>query len=207
MGEIYFSVDVEADGPIPGPYSMLSYGCAAYLATGTLVSTFTENLRTLEGATEDPDTMAWWRQPEQAAAWEACRLNQQDPGASMGRFVEWVTTTATQHGGRPVCVAYPAGFDFTYLYWYIRRFGHESPFSFSAIDIKTYAMAVLGTDYRDTNKGSMPKSWIPRKRHTHIAIDDAIEQGALLINILKARKTLDLSAAIRGSKPAPRGRA
>ena len=27
-GEVYFSVDVEADGPIPGPYSMLSVGVA-----------------------------------------------------------------------------------------------------------------------------------------------------------------------------------
>jgi hypothetical protein len=26
--EIYFSVDVEADGPIPGPYSMVSFGAA-----------------------------------------------------------------------------------------------------------------------------------------------------------------------------------
>lgn len=206
MGEIYFSVDVEADGPIPGPNSMLSHGCAAFLGTGKLVSTFTENLYPLSGATTDPDTMAWWGQPEQAAAWEACHLNPQDPGASMGRFVEWVTLTATQHGGPPVCVAYPAGFDFTYLYWYIRRFGYESPFSYTAIDVKTYAMAVLGTDYSDTNKGSMPKSWLPRKRHTHVALDDAIEQGELFVNILQARNALDLSTALRGSKPLPRGR-
>lgn len=26
--EVYVSVDVEADGPIPGPYSMLSFGLA-----------------------------------------------------------------------------------------------------------------------------------------------------------------------------------
>jgi hypothetical protein len=26
--DVYFSVDVEADGPIPGPYSMLSVGVA-----------------------------------------------------------------------------------------------------------------------------------------------------------------------------------
>jgi hypothetical protein len=28
--EIYVSTDVEADGPIPGPNSMLSFGSAAY---------------------------------------------------------------------------------------------------------------------------------------------------------------------------------
>ena len=32
MGEIYVSTDVETDGPIPGPYSMLSLGSAAFRA-------------------------------------------------------------------------------------------------------------------------------------------------------------------------------
>ena len=32
MPEIYISTDVEADGPIPGPHSMLSFGSAAYKA-------------------------------------------------------------------------------------------------------------------------------------------------------------------------------
>ena len=30
MNEIYISTDVETDGPIPGPHSMLSIGSAAY---------------------------------------------------------------------------------------------------------------------------------------------------------------------------------
>ena len=30
MAEIYVSTDIEADGPIPGPNSMLSFGSAAY---------------------------------------------------------------------------------------------------------------------------------------------------------------------------------
>ena len=32
MSEIYVSTDVEADGPIPGPNSMLSFASAAYKA-------------------------------------------------------------------------------------------------------------------------------------------------------------------------------
>lgn len=47
--EIYVSTDVEADGPIPGINSMLSFGSAAYLADKTLVGTFTVNLQTLPG--------------------------------------------------------------------------------------------------------------------------------------------------------------
>jgi hypothetical protein len=74
---------------------------------------------------------------------------------------------------------YPAGFDFLFVYWYLIRFAGESPFSFSALDIKTYAMALLKKDYRQSTKGGMPKSWFDSHPHTHIALDDAIEQGAL----------------------------
>jgi len=61
MNEIYVSTDVETDGPIPGPNSMLSFGSAAYLADKTLVSTFSANLQLLPGASGDPKTMEWWK--------------------------------------------------------------------------------------------------------------------------------------------------
>jgi hypothetical protein len=38
--EIYVSTDVEADGPIPGPNSMLSFGSAAYTGSKELIGTF-----------------------------------------------------------------------------------------------------------------------------------------------------------------------
>ena len=44
MSEIYISTDVETDGPIPGPHSMLSLGSAAYTADKRLLSTFTPTL-------------------------------------------------------------------------------------------------------------------------------------------------------------------
>jgi hypothetical protein len=46
-------------------------------------------------------------------------------------------------GGRPVFVGYPAAFDFSFVYWYLTEFAGENPFGYSAIDIKTYAMALL----------------------------------------------------------------
>jgi len=44
LSEVYVSTDVEADGPIPGPHSMLSFASAAFLPDKTLVSTFSANL-------------------------------------------------------------------------------------------------------------------------------------------------------------------
>ena len=86
--------------------------------------------------------------------------------------------------GRPVFVAYPAAYDFMFVYWYLMRFAGESPFSHSALDIKTLAMSVLGTGYREATKKRMPRKWFEPMPHTHIALDDAIAQGALFCNIL-----------------------
>jgi len=178
MPEIYVSTDVETDGPIPGPHSMLSFGSAAYRADKTLLGTFAANLETLPGASGDPRTMDWWKtQPE---AWAACRQNLQSPQSAMKGYVAWLKALP----GKPVFVAYPAAFDFLFVYWYLIRFAGESPFSHSALDIKTYAMAMLKTDYRDTTKRAMPRRWFDKLPHTHLALDDAIEQGALFCNML-----------------------
>ncbi len=179
MTEIYISTDVESDGPIPGPHSMLSFGSAAYTADKRLISTFSANLHTLPGAEADPKTAAWWKtQPE---AWAACRSNLQDPAPAMKNYVAWLKSL----GARPVFVAYPAGFDFLFVYWYLMRFAGESPFSHSALDVKTFAMALLKIDYRESTKRAMPRRWFdPGLPHNHVALDDAIEQGALFCNML-----------------------
>lgn len=41
--EIYISTDIEADGPIPGPHSMLSFASAAYTADKQLIDIFSAN--------------------------------------------------------------------------------------------------------------------------------------------------------------------
>jgi DNA polymerase III alpha subunit (gram-positive type) len=178
MPEIYVSTDVETDGPIPGPHSMLSFASAAYQADKTLVSTFSANLHTLPDAEGDPQTMAWWQnQPE---AWAEARRKLRDPAEVITEYVTWIKSLP----GTPVFVAYPAGFDFLFVYWYLIRFAGESPFSFSALDIKTYAMAMLRTEYRQSVKRNMPRRWFDPLPHTHRALDDAIEQGALFCNML-----------------------
>ena len=178
MIEVYVSTDCEADGPIPGPHSMLSFASAAFLADKTLVGTFSANLETLPGASGHPDTMAWWQgQPE---AWELCRRDLQPPETAMRAYLAWLKSLP----GKPVFVAYPAGFDFMFVYWYLIRFTGESPFSHAALDIKTYAMAMLRRSYRQSGKEHMPARWFDPAPHTHVALDDSIEQGRLFCNML-----------------------
>lgn len=185
LKEIYVSTDIETDGPIPGINSMLSFGSAAYLPDKTLAGTFTANLETLPGAEADPRTMNWWAgQPE---AWDACRAHPQAPESAMREYSKWLKSLP----GRPVFVAYPAAFDFMFVYWYLIRFTGESPFSHSALDIKTLAMAMLKIGYRDSTKRNMPRRWFDKLPHTHMALDDAIEQGALFCNMLEELRGRD----------------
>ena len=110
-----------------------------------------------------------------------CRKNTRSASVIMPEFANWLKSLH----GIPVFVGYPAGYDFTFVYWYLIKFNGSSPFSFSAIDIKTYAMALMKTSYRDSTKKNMPKNWFPSHPHTHVALDDAIEQGLLFLNMLE----------------------
>ncbi|MEJ2610313.1 MAG: exonuclease [Candidatus Thiodiazotropha sp.] len=182
--EIYVSTDIEANGPIPGPHSMLSFASAAYTADKELLDTFSANLDTLPDSVMHPETKAWWdKNPE---AWTVCRESCQSPELAMKAYSQWLKELP----GKPVFVGYPAAYDFMFVYWYLIKFTGNSPFSHSALDIKSYAMAVLKTDFRETAKRKMPKNWFDNLPHTHIALDDAIEQGALFCNILKHSRYL-----------------
>ncbi len=179
LTEIYISTDIETDGPIPGEYSMLSLGSAAFEQGGSLVSIFSANLTCLPDAIQDKDIMVWWRtQPE---AWAACRENHKSPVDVMSDYVTWVKSFSQ----KPVFVACPIGFDYAFVYWYMIKFVGESPFRHAGIDIRSYAMAALKKDaYRKSSKRNMPRRWFSETVHTHKALDDAIEQGILFCNML-----------------------
>lgn len=178
MEELYVSTDIEADGPIPGPHSMLSFASAVYRHDKTLIATFSRNLETLPGASSHPQTARWWQ--SQPAAWAACRTDLHAPHDAMHDYATWLRALP----GKPVFVGYPAAYDFMFVYWYLMKFVGESPFSHSALDVKTFAMALMQGEYRAATKNKMPKRWFDAHAHTHVALDDAIEQGALFCNML-----------------------
>ena len=133
-------------------------------------------------ATTDTRTMRWWS--SQPAAWEACRTDPEVPASAMGRFHAWLQH---QHDavGLPVMVAFPAAYDAMWIQWYLRRFVGDDPFRRRAIDVKTLAMVAIGAGYRATTKSSLPRHWRPAAKHTHVAVDDAVEQGELFVNIVR----------------------
>lgn len=181
--EVFVSTDVEADGPIPGPHSMLSFGSVAFDEDGHELGSFTRNLELLPGSTGHSETMAWWG--TQRAAWEACRRDLVAPEQAMREYVAWLDALP----GRPVFVAYPAGFDFTFVYWYLIRFAGRSPFSHAALDVKTFAMCVMRSRFRAATKRHMPRRWFGEEKHTHVALEDAREQGRLFLAMWRESRT------------------
>ena len=100
----------------------------------------------------------------------------------MPRYLAWLKALP----GKPVFVAYPAVFDFSFVYWYLTQYAGEDPFGYSAIDIKPYAMAMRCKPYRACGKQSTPPEWFDSVVHTLVALDDAIEQDSLFCNRLCA---------------------
>jgi hypothetical protein len=98
----------------------------------------------------------------------------------MQEYVDWLESLP----GTPVFVAYPMGFDFGFIYWYLMRFVGRSPFWHHGIDIRTYAMAMMKRGYKASAKEHYPVRWFDDLPHTHVALDDAIAQGALFCNML-----------------------
>ena len=176
--EIYVSVDIETDGPIPGPYSMISIGAAAFSTSGHKLSDFSVNLEPLDHARQHPKTVEFWeRNPE---AWAATLVDQKHPSVAMAQFERWLHQWPS-----PVFVGYPAAFDFLFVHWYFIDCLGDDPFGFAALDIKTLAMAAMKTTFRGAVKRNMPKEWKnAQTKHTHVAVEDAIEQGYLFFKIL-----------------------
>jgi hypothetical protein len=181
----YVSVDIEADGPIPGPYSMLSLGAAVagtqdaggFTAADPERQTFYRELR--------PITEEFVPQALAVSGLDRERLCRDgaEPAVALAEFTGWVREVSA--GAQPVMCGYPASYDWTFLYWYLIRFTGSSPFGHSGcLDMKTLYATKAGVPLRAVAKGTMPRHLLSRRRHTHHALDDAIEQAELLANLM-----------------------
>lgn len=181
MSQVFVSVDIEADGPIPGENSMLSLGAVAFSEEGEVLGKFQENLETLPDARPNRDTMAWWK--GYPAAWEAARKDPIHPKSVMLHFRNFLQGLP----GKAVLIGYPAGFDFTFIYWYFIKFIGYSPVGWSCMDIKTIAWCLLGKPYYLCIKRKFPREWFKgvKNKHTHVAVDDALEQGQIFCAMMR----------------------
>jgi hypothetical protein len=185
--DAYFSADVETDGPIPGPYSMLSFGIVyagsfdgkKFHRPRDYDRTFYKELR--------PISNQFQAEALRVNGLDRARLESQgeEPAVCMDLASNWIKQTAGL--GKPVLVAYPLSFDWTWLYWYFINFSKQgSPFDYSrCFDIKTALAVKAKIPISEAGRSKLPRTLIPRRKHTHHALDDAIEQAEIFANVFE----------------------
>lgn len=180
--ECFISVDIEASGPIPGKYSMLSLGACV---VGQLERTFYIELKPISPSFEP-------------AALSVSGLNLEElfqkgiaPTEAMASFRAWVKKCAKDSS--PVFVGFNACFDWQFVNWYFVEFCGSNPFGHNAIDIKSYFMGLKGVPWAMTTSSELPAEFQPDHRQTHQALDDARAQAEIFSKLLAANSSRRLS--------------
>lgn len=187
IDDVYFSADVETDGSIPGPYSLLSFGLVfagrfdgrRFSSPPDYEQTFYRELKPISEAFE-PEALAVNGLDRNRLA-----LQGADPADAMTEAAEWVQQIAG--AGRPVLVAFPLSFDWTWLYWYFVRYSRKgSPFNHSScFDIKTAYAVKASLPIARAGKNRISAELRSSRPHTHNALDDAIEQAEIFSKIFR----------------------
>ena len=148
-------VDIEADGPIPGDYSMISLG--AVVVDDKLDKTFYVEFK--------PISDKWI--PEALAVSGYSRedtLDSPDPARAIGDFEKWVVRVSA--GKQPRFISDNNGFDWMFVCWYMWHFLGRNPFGHSSTN--------LGSLYKGLVKDRRQNFKHLRKtKHTHDPVDDA----------------------------------
>lgn len=185
--DVYFSADVETDGAIPGPFSMLSF---ALVVAGTF-----DGKKFRRPSSYDHIFYKELKPISEEYEEDALRVNGLDrkrlilegvePEEAMTDAAKWIS--GMSGGGKPVLVAYPLSFDWTWLYWYFVRYCKSgSPFDYSrCFDIKTAFAVKAKIPVSRAGRGRLPAQLSSHRQHTHHAIDDAIEQAEIFANVFE----------------------
>ena len=191
--DVYFSADIETDGPIPGPYSILSIGIVyagayngeTFFKPPSYEHQFYIELKPISEHFE-VEALAINGLNRSLLAIEG-----KDPRAAMTETATWIRRVARR--GDPVLAAYPLSFDWSWLHWYFVNFSASgSPFGYSrCFDIKTAIAVKLGRTITNAGRRRIPEPLRVDSKHTHHALDDAIEQAEIFANLFAAEHPFD----------------
>lgn len=190
--DAYFSADVETDGPIPGPYSMLSFALVfagiydgkKFYRPKNFKSVFYAELQPISEEYQE-DALSVNKLDR-----NKLMLSGKKPETAMRDASDWVKSTSGD--ATPVLAAYPLSFDWTWLYWYFERFLDEkSPFNHSrCFDIKTAISTISGIPISEASRKTLPPEFRSNFEHSHHAVHDATEQADILAKIFEYRERL-----------------
>ena len=181
----YTSVDIETLGPAPGLHSMISLGAAAFNETGDLLDSQQWNLLPIPGTEPDPKTSKFWMaQPPEIL--QRATENALDPAVAMPLFNAWCRSFP----GHKICIAWPAAWDYAFVFHYLIRFVGNSPFGHSALDIKSLLFALTGQFRSKKHLPQKVRTELTNRPHTHVAVEDAIEQGEIFFALKRRLEVL-----------------
>lgn len=162
----FVMVDVESDGPIPGDYSMISFG--AVIVEPELSRSFLGKLRPISEKWI-PDALAVSGfSREQVMAFEPAEK-------VMAGFRDWLKANVK---GQPRFIADNNGFDWGFMNWYFHHFLGANPFGFSSSNLGSFYKGVV-RDYFKNFKH------LRRTAHTHNPVDDARGNAEAFLEIIR----------------------
>jgi DNA polymerase III epsilon subunit-like protein len=183
--DTFFSVDIEASGPVPGLFNMVSIGVVPVThrdgAWRPGDERFYVELKPIAPGF-DPGAMKVHGIPRQRLETEGVPSDE-----AMRRLSEFVAGCLRRTGGRAVFVGHNAAFDWSYISYYFELYHLPNPFGYKALDSKSLAMGRLGINWHETNKERLEKLLeLPAQDAslTHRADYDAHYQALILCALL-----------------------
>lgn len=159
-------VDVEADGPVPGDYSMVALG--AIVAEPGLEKTFYARLRPVSRNYLPEYLAVTGFTREQTLAFE-------EPAEALQRFDLWLHRNSR---GQPAFVSDNAGFDWGFVAWYCQHFLQFNPFGTKALDLDSFYKGCSRSLFKNFRRLRMTP-------HTHHPVDDARGNAEAFLTILR----------------------
>ncbi len=157
-------VDIEADGPIPGDYSMVSFG--AVVVEPSLTKSVSGKVC--------PISDKWV--PEALAVGGYTReetLTFPKAEVVMREFADWLKVNSS---GKPMFISDNNGFDWQFINWYFHHFTGSNPFGHSSSN--------LGSLYKGLVQDmSQNFKHLRRTTHTHDPVDDAMGNAEALLTL------------------------
>jgi len=160
----YIVVDIESDGPIPGDYSMISFG--AVIVNDKLDKTFYGQLKPISDKF-DPQALAISGFDRETT------LGFDDPKTVMLNFEEWIKENSK---GRPIFISDNNGFDWMFICWYFHHFLNRNPFGYSSRRIGDLYCGLVNDTFAQWKH-------LRKTEHTHNPVDDAMGNAEALLHM------------------------
>jgi len=161
----WIMVDVEADGPCPGLYSMVCFG--AVVVENGLERTFHSGL--MSPISDDYDSRAL-----EVSGFTRNQMEQngKDPDVVMNDFANWLAGISD----KPMFISDNNGFDWQFINYYFHCYMGSNPFGHSSTN--------LGSLYKGMEK-SMFKNFkhLRKTKHDHNPVNDAMGNAEALLRM------------------------